>query len=61
MTREEIARVIWFVFVDDLSVKDAQSPANDAHWNAWRDEEPAKTAFVAADYILSRLTDGEVK
>jgi len=54
MTREEIARVIWFVFGDDMSVTSAESPLNDAHWKVWRDDEIAKSAFVAADYILSR-------
>lgn len=55
ISRDEIARMAWLVFGDDLSVEDAMSPRNDAHWNAWRDSEPAKSAFVMADAILSKL------
>lgn len=54
---ERLARLIWFVHGDGLSVADAMSPGNDAHWKHWKDLEEARPAFNAAAAVLRAVRE----
>jgi len=61
VSREEVARLIYFIHGEDLTAERAMDPTNDDHWMHWRDVEPegTRTAFETADSILALLSRGE--
>lgn len=58
LDREKVARVIYYVHGEGVTVESALGEKNDVHWNHWKDQSDADDAWRAADAILAHPQKG---